>query len=249
MPTLRHQFSCHAFREARLGMTRHRKGAARGKPLRAALAFVKMIVPLAPWRRFVSEHESSGLLTDQKCAEGGVSKCFEGHQGSASVMPLRKMPGTRPSMLCTTSVGAPSSRTTFWNGDSTAAGSLASQAYRRTPCVVSRRLQDGFIRISGGDADMHVVFREELGATRADPGTAPDNEATSCTEGRMSPGSDRVMFHAPVRVIREKCEDGQAQVAPVGASSRRSLRMPAPVHVPNEPNYSSKNWIVCRRNF
>jgi hypothetical protein len=38
-------------------------------------------------------------------------------------------------------------------------------------------LQDGFIRIPGGDADTHVVFREELGATRADPGTAPDNES------------------------------------------------------------------------
>jgi hypothetical protein len=33
--------------------------------------------------------------------------------GSASVMPLRKMPGTLPSMLWTTSVGGPRSRTTF----------------------------------------------------------------------------------------------------------------------------------------
>ena len=42
---------------------------------------------------------------------GGVSTIA----GSASTIPLRKMPGTRPSMLCTRSVGAPRSRTTSWN--------------------------------------------------------------------------------------------------------------------------------------
>ena len=57
---------------------------------------------------------------------------------SASAIPFRKMPGTRPSMLCTTSVAAPRSRTTFSNSSSTAAGSLAWHAYRRTPCVFSR---------------------------------------------------------------------------------------------------------------
>ena len=65
-------------------------------------------------------------LTDAlKAAFRSVSNAMP---GSASVMVLPKMPGTRPSMLWTTRVGVPRSLTTFWNSRSTAAGSAASQA-------------------------------------------------------------------------------------------------------------------------
>jgi hypothetical protein len=58
--------------------------------------------------------------------------------GSASVIFLPNIPGTRPSILCTTSVGDPRSRTICWNSWSTDLGSPASEVYRRTPCVFSR---------------------------------------------------------------------------------------------------------------
>ena len=67
---LRHQFPRHALREPGLGLTCHREGAARGKPLSAALAFVKMIVPLAPLALGALSCMMAGrLLPNQKGAE------------------------------------------------------------------------------------------------------------------------------------------------------------------------------------
>src|ERR1700733_8135017 len=47
--TLRHQFPRHALCKSGLGMASHCKCTTDGKPLSAAVAFVKMIVPLAPF--------------------------------------------------------------------------------------------------------------------------------------------------------------------------------------------------------
>jgi hypothetical protein len=63
--TLWHQFSCHALREAGLGMEAIAKAPLDGKPLSAALAFVKMIVPFAPLAL-------SFLLTEPRTCEHGT---------------------------------------------------------------------------------------------------------------------------------------------------------------------------------
>src|SRR6516225_6041629 len=56
------------------------KAPLNGKPLRAALALVKMMVPFAPLALvLVFLHESSCLLTHQKRAECGVANCIERH--------------------------------------------------------------------------------------------------------------------------------------------------------------------------
>jgi hypothetical protein len=64
----------------------------------------------------------------RKALNAALRMVWNAISGSASTMLLRKMPGTRPSMLCTTSRGVPRSRATLANSCSTAAGSLASQA-------------------------------------------------------------------------------------------------------------------------
>ena len=64
----------------------------------------------------------------------------------------------------------------FWNNSSTAAGSLASHAYRRTPCDVSRAFRAGSVRGPRCDGDTHAVIGEQPGATRAYARTAPDDE-------------------------------------------------------------------------
>ena len=56
------------------------KAALIAKPLRAALAFVNMIVPRAigVWR--VVAHQARGALTHQECAERGVLERLERHR-------------------------------------------------------------------------------------------------------------------------------------------------------------------------
>ena len=93
-----------------------------------------MSVPLAPLA-FTSLPSISraACWPTRKALNAELRSASSTRLGSASVIGLPKMPRLRPSMLWTTSVGEPRSRATAWNSDSTAAGSLPSQAYRRTP--------------------------------------------------------------------------------------------------------------------
>ena len=55
--------------------------------------------------------------------------------------------------------------------------------------------QDGLIRIPGGDADAHAIFREEPGTTCADSGTAAHDES-NVLHGRFGVGLFR-SSHGP----------------------------------------------------
>src|SRR5277367_2658810 len=155
--TLRHQFPRHALCQSSLRLTRHRKGAAQRE------AFERCAC--------VGEDDRSFRAV-------GVDLVFA-HQPSC----LRNISGTRPSMLCTTSVGAPRSRTTFWNSKSTAAGSLASHAYRRTPCVFSRFSSTGLSALLAAMATRIPFFANSLAQLELMPGPPPTISATSCVEG------------------------------------------------------------------
>src|SRR5207248_373714 len=104
-----------------------------------------MIVPLAPLASgsFPSMSRAACCPT-RNALNAEFRRVSSTITGSASITFLRKMPGTRPSMLCTTSLGVPTSWTTLPNNCATAAGSLASQAYRRTPCDFSRVSRTAF---------------------------------------------------------------------------------------------------------
>ena len=68
--TLRHQFSCHALCESRLGLTRHRKGTAQGEAFERCAGVGEDDRSLrAVGVGFIFAHESSCLLTYQKRAE------------------------------------------------------------------------------------------------------------------------------------------------------------------------------------
>ena len=65
-----------------------------GKPLSAALAFVKIIVLFrAVGVDFIVAHQSRGLLAHQKCAERRVPKCVERHARVGVDDPLSKNAG------------------------------------------------------------------------------------------------------------------------------------------------------------
>src|SRR5216684_1335377 len=186
---LRHQFPRHALGESGLGMACHGKGAALGEALECSTCVREDDRSFrAAGVRLVFAHQASGLLTDQ------FRRVSSAMPGSASVMALPKMPETRPSMLCTTSVGAPRSRTMFWNSSSTAAGSLASHAYRRTPCDVSRACRTGLSGVLAATPTRIPLSANNLAQLELMPGPPPTMRATSCTEGWVSRWSSWVMF-------------------------------------------------------
>jgi hypothetical protein len=147
-----------------------------GKPLSAALAFVKMIVR-AVGVDFIVAHQSRGLLANQKCAERRVPKCVERHCRVSFGNPLAK------------NAGNPAIDVVHHKRRcSKVSNNILEQRLHRCwlACIAGvsadamrslETLQDEFIRVPGGDADTHAVFGEELGATRADAGTAPDNKS------------------------------------------------------------------------
>src|ERR1700736_3747988 len=157
------------------------KAPLKGKPFSAALALVKMIVPLAPLafglfsriRRAACRPTRNALNAELRIVSNAMV-------GSASMIPLRKMPGTRPSMLCTTSVGAPSSPATLWNRNSTEVGSLASHAYRRTPWVFSRACRTGLSAFRAAMATRMPSLANSLAQLELMPGPPPTMSATSC---------------------------------------------------------------------
>src|SRR6516162_4781084 len=108
--TLRHQFSRHTLCEPGLGMTEDDCPFCT-----VGIGLFSRMSRAARWPT------RNALNAEFRSVSNAIL-------GSASVISLPKMPGTRPSMLCTTSVGAPRSRTIFWNSIATAAGSLASHA-------------------------------------------------------------------------------------------------------------------------
>src|SRR5689334_11203300 len=114
--------------------------------------------------------------------------------GSASIIPFPKMPGTRPSMLCTTSVGVPRSRTTFSNSIFTAAGSLASHAYRRTPCVFSRSCRADFSGFLAATPTDIPLFENSLAQLELMPGPPPTISAMSLVSCLLG----CIMRHAPI---------------------------------------------------
>lgn len=96
------------------------------------------------------------------------------------------MPGTRPSILCTTSVGAPRSRKAFSKSNATDAGSLASHAYRRTPCTLSSSSRTGFSGFLAAMPTRKPCFTNSLAQLELIPGPAPTISATSLLENRVS---------------------------------------------------------------
>ena len=74
-------------------------------------------------------------------------------------------------MLCTTSVGAPRSRTTFWNSSSTAADRWHRR--RNAHAVRLLQLQHRFVRIPCRDGDTHAVFANSLAQLELMPGPPP----------------------------------------------------------------------------
>src|ERR1700730_1760518 len=177
------------------------KAPLKGKPFSAALALVKMIVPLAPLafglflriRRAACWPTRNALNAELRIVSNAMV-------GSASMIPLRKMPGTRPSMLCTTSVGAPSSPATLWNKNSTEAGSLASHAYRRTPWVFSRACRTGLSAFRAAMATRMPSLANSLAQLELMPGPPPTMSATSCRTVDVSISvMDRIpLYHASI---------------------------------------------------
>src|SRR5262245_37842145 len=153
-----------------------------------------MIVPLAPlaWGSLPSMSFAACWPT-RNALSAAFRMVANAMAGSASTMPLRKMPGTRPSMLCTTSRGVPSSRTTFANNCSTAAGSLASQASLITPCFFSRVSSTGLSGFLAATATAIPFAANSRAQLELMPGPPPTMSAMSRAAGRVPRSPDSVM--------------------------------------------------------
>src|SRR5882757_3875886 len=157
------------------------KAPLKGKPFSAALALVKMIVPLAPLAfGLFSRIRRAACWPTRNALNAELRIVSNAMFGSASMIPLRKMPGTRPSMLCTTRVGDPRSPATLRNRDSTEVGSLASHAYRRTPWVFSRASRTGLSAFRAAMATRMPSLANSLAQLELMPGPPPTMSATSC---------------------------------------------------------------------
>jgi len=143
--------------------------------------------------------------------------------GSASIIVLRKMPGTRPSMLCTTSLGVPMSLATLSKSRSTAAGSLASQAYRRTPCFFSRISRTALSGFRAATATRMPFFENSLAQLELMPGPPPTMTAASWTEDL----SDWVMFRAR-RIAGRASMAGESRLALLDERAHRLLVVESP---------------------
>src|SRR6202171_2528104 len=172
------------------------KAPLKGKPFSAALALVKMIVPLTPWTfGLFSRIRRAACWPTRNALNAELRIVSNAMFGSASMIPLRKMPGTRPSMLCTTSVGAPRSPATLWNRSSTEAGSLASHAYRRTPWVFSSACRTGLSAFRAAMATRMPSLANSLAQLELMPGPPPTMSATSC---RTVDASISVIYRIPL---------------------------------------------------
>ena len=153
-----------------------------GKPFRRHL-HSKMIVPWRYGRSACFRASAGGLLADQNALWRCVPKGREGHVGLGIGYRLHpKMPGTRPSILCTTSVGGLRSRTRFRNNRSTAKG-----CWHRRHSGARRATPPGpgpLVRGPGRDGDTsHRRYRRNsLAQLELIPGPPPTMRATSCTE-------------------------------------------------------------------
>ena len=135
------------------------KAPLAGKPLSAALAFVKMIVPLAPLALGgFSRIRRAACWPTRKALNAELRSVSNAMAGSASVMALRKIPGTRPSMLCTTSVGAPRSRDDILEQPLDGGGIAGVACVAAHAVRLLQRLQHRLVRIAGGDGDAHAVL-------------------------------------------------------------------------------------------
>ena len=125
---------------------------------------------------FVFAHQPRGLLADQKRAERRVPKCVERHARVGFGNPLAKNAGNPAIDVVHDKRRRPKVSNNI----------LEQQLHgRRFACIAGvsahavrllQTLQHRFVRIPGCDGDTHAVFREQPGATRADAGTAANDE-------------------------------------------------------------------------
>src|SRR5580704_4266376 len=183
-----------------------------------------MIVPLAPLAfGLFSRIRRAACWPTRNALNAELRIVSNAMVGSASMIPLRKMPGTRPSMLCTTSVGAPSSPATLWNRNSTEAGSLASHAYRRTPWAFSRACRTGLSAFRAAMATRMPSLANSLAQLELMPGPPPTMSATSCRTVDVSISViDRIpLFHAmPANEARGLVRSARALTAVVSIVTR-----------------------------
>ena len=160
-----------------LRLTCHRKSAAQRKAFeRCARVREDDRALRAVGVGFVVAHESRCLLTHQKRAECRVSKCLERHARVGFGNALAKNAGhpavdvvhdeRRRAEIPNDIVEEPLHGRRF--------ACIAGVSANAVLLLQSR--QDRFVRIPRGDGDTHAALREQPGATRADAGSAPDDE-------------------------------------------------------------------------
>jgi hypothetical protein len=108
-----------------------------------------------------------------------LEKCFERHDRVGFDNTFAENAGHPAVNIMHDKPRRPNVCTTFLNNWSTAAGSLASQAYRRTPCMLSSFSRTGFSGFLAATATCMPFFANSLAQLELMPGPPPTMSATS----------------------------------------------------------------------